>query len=292
MIPETFAPHIQALQERALPDGSFSVSPRSGSRPDATAWAAIALHLAGQAPELVRKARASLAARQQTDGGVPLLEGSEQIKWPTPLALLAWLPDADFRRNAEAATEHLLTHSGEHKLEDKGDIVGHDTSLRGWPWIYGTHSWVEPTSIVLLALRAAGKSQHERALEATRMLLNRQLPEGGWNYGNTRVFRNTLLPTPESTGHALAGLIDLATKDTLAKSISFLQGPEGDARTPLTASWRVLGLSAWGEPPADANDAILQALQRQERYGPYDTPLLAQLLTAVHGVALFQIKGA
>ena len=38
------------------------------------------------------------------------------------------------------------------------------------------------------------------------MMLDRQLPHGGWNYGNTYVFGRELRPMPESTGAALTGL--------------------------------------------------------------------------------------
>jgi hypothetical protein len=39
-----------------------------------------------------------------------------------------------------------------------------------------------------------------------------------------------------------------------------------------------LGLGAWGEAPNGSGDLIHQTLERQERYGPYDTSALALLL--------------
>jgi hypothetical protein len=72
--------------------------------------------------------------------------------------------------------------------------------------VAGTHSWIEPTALGVIALKAAGHERHERVQEAIRMILDRQLPHGGWNYGNTFVFGRELRPMPESSGAALAGL--------------------------------------------------------------------------------------
>ena len=57
-----------------------------------------------------------------------------------------------------------------------------------------------------MALRAAGRASHPRVREAVRLLCDRALDEGGWNYGNTRVFANTLQPFPATTGIALTAL--------------------------------------------------------------------------------------
>lgn len=64
------------------------------------------------------------------------------------------------------------------------------------------------SALNLLALESAGQAQHARATEARRMLIDRQLESGGWNYGNTKAYCVELRPSMESTGlalHALAG---------------------------------------------------------------------------------------
>lgn len=286
MDPRALAPHRDALLARALPDGSFAVAPGSGSRPDATAWAAVALSVLGDAPEAVAAARAALARLQRPDGSVPVLPERPETAWPTPLAILAWQPDPALRSRAEAAASWLLGHPGEHWANTKSvsSIFGHDPSIKGWPWINGTHSWVEPTAQVMLSLAAMGRAQAPQLAEAARMLLDRQLPEGGWNYGNTRVFHNVLLPIPECTGHALAALAVLPErpeKATVARSLAYLAGPECAVATPLAATWRAFGLTAWEAAPPDTLALVLRALDQQTRYGVYDTPLLAQALAAV-----------
>ena len=83
--------------------------------------------------------------------------------------------------------------------------IAHDTTLRGWPWAEGTHAWIEPTAMHLIALHAVGQATHPRSLEATQLLLDRQLPAGGCNYGNTIVFNQRLLPHVQSTGLSPVG---------------------------------------------------------------------------------------
>ncbi|MHC1788070.1 prenyltransferase/squalene oxidase repeat-containing protein [Solidesulfovibrio sp.] len=280
-LPQELLPYIDALLGRAGPDGAFAVAQGSGTRPDATAWAAMALFAAGQAAGVVAAARAALAAGQLPDGRVPVLPERPEAAWPTTLAVLAWRPDPAFAAQADKAAAWLVAHPGTRWKREDATVVGHDTSLAGWTWIDGTHSWVEPTSLAMLALSARPDAPRAALDEATRLLLDRQLPDGGWNYGNTRVFRNTLLPVPESTGHALTALGGRAGPEAVAASLAYLAGPQCAAATPLAASWRAFGLGAYGLATPDIVANCLTALGRQDRFGPYDTPQLAQLIAAV-----------
>lgn len=281
MASDFVTPHRDALLARARPDGSFAVAPGADSRPDATAWAAVALYTAGGADKQVAAARESLAAVQRPDGSVPVIPERKTAAWPTALAILAWLPDPAYRPRAEAAVAWLLAHPGSHWPKSPNDVFAHDPSIKGWPWIEDTHSWVEPTAQVMLALTAMGRGETPQLAEAARMLLDRQLPAGGWNYGNTKVFHNTLLPIPECTGLALAALAGRTDRSTVAASLAYLAGPECAVATPLTAVWRTFGLTAWQAAPPDVLDRVAEALAKQSRYGPYDTPLLAQALAAL-----------
>jgi len=284
MTPRALDLHRDALLARALPDGSFVLAPGGQARPEATAWAAVALHTLGTAPEAVAAARTALARLQRPDGSVPLAPECPEAAWPTPLAILAWLPDPDFRGRAEAAAAWLLGHPGRHWTKTPDSPSDHDTSLKGWPWIEGTHSWVEPTAQVMLSLAALGQAGAPELAEAGRMLLDRQLPAGGWNYGNTRVFNHELLPIPESTGLALTALTVLPErpgKEVVARSLASLAGPTNAVATPLAATWRAFGLTAWEAGPPGTLEPVARALDRQTRYGPYDTPLLAQALAAL-----------
>jgi hypothetical protein len=116
--------------------------------------------------------------------------------------------------------------------------------------------------------------------EAVRLLMDRQLPEGGWNYGNTTVFSARLRPLPESTGLALAALAGSVLKPEVAASVAYLKSESSQIRTPMSLSWGILGLAAWDELPFEAGAWLETSLALQTRYGPYDTTLLSLLVVA------------
>lgn len=132
--------------------------------------------------------------------------------------------------------------------------------------------------MAMTALHTVGFSDHPRIVEATNMLLDRQLPHGGWNYGNTLVFGQELRPSPEDTGAALSALAGRVAKFEIAKSLEFLHAEYSRLRTPIALGWSLLGLNAWNETPPDAPTRIHDTWIRGKRFGGYDTPSLCLLL--------------
>jgi hypothetical protein len=112
------------------------------------------------------------------------------------------------------------------------------------------------------------------------MMLDRQLPHGGWNYGNTTVYGRELHPMPESTGAALAGLAGQVEQGTVARSLDYLQGEVDRLRTPISLGWGLLGLAAWDGWPSNGAALVERCLANQARYGEYDTSALCLLLLA------------
>ena len=164
-------------------------------------------------------------------------------------------PRADARRQRRGDQEQLL--------------VGHDTTLQGWPWVVGTHSWVEPTAINVLALRSAGQAGHPRCREAVKLLLDRQLPEGGWNYGNTTVLGHVLRPQVQPTGLALAALAgetDVRSKVQRFARLSPVACSRGARRRPRSV------MRCWGWPGTafgrSAADAVACVGVAADRRGP------------------------
>jgi hypothetical protein len=129
----------------------------------------------------------------------------------------------------------------------------------------------------VIALKVAGHGQHGRVREAMRMILDRQLPHGGWNYGNTTVYGRVLHPMPESTGAALAGLTGQIEQGTVARSLDYLQGEVDRLRTPISLGWGLLGLAAWDRWPSNGSALAERCLANQARYGEYDTSALCLL---------------
>lgn len=109
------------------------------------------------------------------------------------------------------------------------------------------------------------------------MLLDRQLPHGGWNYGNTLMFGRELHPMPETTGAALTGLVGLVPRERVNRSIDYLEGEVDRLRTPLSLGWALLGLAAWRRFPSNVAGLVERCLTRQSRYGVYDTSALCVL---------------
>ncbi len=272
---------LVALQPNEIVNGGYRSRPAAGYRPDATAWAILALQASGVASRDLNPARARLAADQQSDGRVSVSPEHPEAYWPTALAILAWHQAPEFRDAQMQAVQFLLKTTGSHSPKEKDAPFAHDPSIRGWPWIEGTHSWVIPSSWAIIALKALGYSEHERNLEATHLLLDRQLPKGGWNYGNTMVYGQELHPMVESTGVALSALAGSVPRQEIELSLVYLKKGAAQIRTPLALSWSLLGLGAWNEELPETATWLEACWRRQERYGLYDTVALSLMMLAL-----------
>jgi len=270
----------QQLLARLQKDGGFQFSPQGPSRPDATAWAIFYLENSGYAANFLDTARDYLVPYQLEDGRVVIDVDHSEAFWLTPLAVLAWQDSTAHKSFYDKAVKFILQSTGEHWPKQPESPLKHDTSIRGWPWIDHTHSWVSSTAITLIALHYSGRLNHPRAKEATALLLDRQLPHGGWNYGNTEVFGQELRPAPEDTGAALAALAGQTSESHVKKSIDYLLNHLGNLRTPIALGWSLIGLSSWNKRPPDTNERILDSFERAYRFGTYDTPSLCLLLIA------------
>jgi hypothetical protein len=271
---------LQTLRDRALPEGGFSNTAHGEFRPDATAWAILALSAHGGDQEIIHRSRARLAAAQLPDGRVPISPAQPEIYWPTPLALLAWGQTPTQQDRASRAAQFLLFHAGA-TITSKGKGPGlNDPTIKGWPWVGGTYSWDDPTGLAVIALKSTGRRNHPRVLEGVRLLLNRQCLHGGWNYGNFEVYGKELLPMPENTGLVLDALQGLAPRANLEQGLDYLRASLSTLRTPISLSWGLLGLGAWGERPAAAGDWLEECWWRQKWYGTYDTSSLSLLILA------------
>jgi hypothetical protein len=266
------------LARRALPGGGFADRPQGQFRADATAWGILASQGLGLSQEDLERHRSRLLLEQQQDGRVRLSSHHPGSYWPTALAILAWQGSPGSHVAHDLAVRFLLNTTGIHFQRKPDDIVTHDTSLRGWPWVEGTHSWVEPTALCLMALRVAGYGGHARASEAVRMILDRQLPHGGWNSGNTLIFGRELHPNPEGTGSALCALVGQVDRQTVTRSLNYLTDEVERLRTPISLGWSLIGLAAWGRWPAKGAVLVERCLANQGRYGGYDTSSLCLLV--------------
>lgn len=271
---------VNQLKDRGLPEGGFSPHPRGRYRPDATCWAILALVGDPANRDLLYRARSRLAADQFPDGRLCISPDHPEAFWPTFLAVFAWHQSPEHRENQARAADFLIASSGTHWPRAADSPTAHDSNIKGWPWIADTHSWAESTALGMMALKIAGYGGHERVKEAARLLLDRQLPHGGWNYGNTFVYDQELRPMPLSTGIVLNALKDQTPLATIRRSLAYVQSRVASLPSPRSLGWSLLGLGAWRARLESPRASIAACLQNQGRYGAYDTSSLSLLLVA------------
>ena len=220
----------------------------SASEP--AAWACLALATHGDV-DLANIPAGWLQEIQASDGSVGVSATQQRPAWPTSLAILAWnyLQRKSGKTTFQESIDRALSWSlhAQGKTAARQAEIGHDPMLKGWAWAEGTHSWLEPTAMFALALKSAGHWQHERTREAVRLIVDRLLPEGGCNYGNTMVLGQTLLPHVQPTGLAMMALAGEDPSDPrIAKSLDFLEDSLSGDSSVASLSYGLLGLAAHG----------------------------------------------
>ncbi len=234
-----------------------------------TALAALAL-FAHNRFDAARRPIDWLIEQQQSNGALGVTATETAPNWPTSLAVLAWTTARDHAKRASASSyESAVDRAINWLLEAKGlsadptPDAGHDPTLVGWPWVIGTHSWVEPTALSVLALKRMGYGNHARTREAVRMLVDRLLPDGGCNYGNTVMLGQTLRSHVQPTGLALLALGgEQDATGRITRTLDYLQRELSSATTTASLSYGLLGLAAHGACPSGSSGYLASAAGR------------------------------
>lgn len=274
---------------------------RRGARPSVEPTALVGLGLvassdAAQTSAVESKVRIAadwLVSIQNQDGSLGLSAGQGTPCWTTPYALLLWSALTGYEAPRRRATAWLLQQQGKTSPAESGPgrVIGHDTTLLGWPWVADTHSWLEPTAMAVLALVREGEGDHQRVRQGVRLIADRALPEGGWNYGNKAAFGNVLRAQPGPTGLALLALAEADnTSNAIEKGIQYLVKTLPTTRAPASLGWGVLGLRRWKRNPIESN-AWLAESYRQVAGRPDSATRLALLLLAGSEASLAPFEG-
>jgi hypothetical protein len=276
--------------------GRWPYRVRQSAMSEPTALASLALLAtddpAGSSFPLVQQAGATLAGWQQPDGSVGIAANQPTPAWPTAMAVLLWRVEGRRQDQLHKAVRWLTRRTGlPVPLEA---VTGHDTTIPGWPWVEGTHGWIEPTAWAVLALHGAGGGEvRPRIEEGLRLIRDRATPLGGWNWGNSTMFNVPIRPQPDLTGLALLALsIDRKQDRKVEKGLRYLEARLPETSTPRSLCWGLLGLEAWGRRPAEADAWIERAVGRAPA-GEYMH--LAELLLAAgrtRSLALLGLEGA
>ena len=259
----------------AAPQWTYRGGKISAAEP--AAWTALALTAHDRCQAALRPAQ-WLAGMQQENGAVGVSAEQDEPRWPTSLAILAWTSldrscsNDRYAANIERAVLWSLHSRG--KTAPREPRIGHDTNLVGWSWAADTHSWLEPTCLFVMALKAAGRGDHPRAREGVRLIVDRLLPGGGANYGNTLVLGQELLPHVQPSGLAMLALAGESLDDSrVEKTLAYLERSIVADTTPASLSYACMGLAAHRRRPTSASERINTALD-QHPQGPYEQALL------------------
>ncbi|MEX0613597.1 MAG: hypothetical protein WD738_20730 [Pirellulales bacterium] len=217
---------------------------------------------------------ANWLAKLQADGGsIGISPARHTPCWPTSLAILLWQAVEratgrdKYARSIERAVQWALAERG--RTRRRGPLARHDTTLAGWSWAENTHSWVEPTAMFVLALKAVGHGRHPRTREAIRLLSDRLLPTGGCNYGNTIVLDQVLLPHVQPTGLAMMAFADDELADPrIELSLNYLEQELQPETTTASLCFGILGLAAHNRHPVDGYAWLENAYRRVLDQGP------------------------
>jgi hypothetical protein len=236
---------------------------------------------ADEGPAAARASAGWLASIRRPDGSLGVTVDLDEPGWPTPFAMLLWSALGGFEAERSAATGWLVRLKGQTATQSKDDPMGHDASIVGWPWVAGTHSWVEPSAIALLALAREGKADHPRVLEGVRLLLDRAIPSSGWNLGNPVVFGTPLRPLPGPSGLALLALARLDRRSKVVEfAIAYLRSALAETLAPTSLGWGLLGLRAWGAEPPEGSKWLASAFEKASTRDPRPAELALLLLAA------------
>jgi len=249
------------------------------------AWAAMACLAYGRA-DRAAQGLAWLAKVQSADGGVGPTETEATPCWFTSLATLAWTISHRHDRHDRYAPH--IRRAVAWSLGSRGKNMprvpemGHDTTIPGWAWVDDTHCWIEPTALHVLALKAAGHGHDARTRDGVRMLVDRLLPDGGCNYGNTLVLGQALRPHVQPTGITLLALAgDPIHDDRIDKSLDYLAGELSAAMATASLCYGLMGLAAHGRLPEQAGDWLEVASRRSLARDPSALKLSLLALAAL-----------
>jgi hypothetical protein len=237
---------------------------------------------AEQAKEKLRRPADWLALLQSRDGSLGVSATLPKPCWATPYGVLLWAALGGYTTHRERAVQWLLDQQGVSfpNVAAAERTVGHDTAIVGWPWVADTHSWVEPTAMAILALRREGQAEHPRVREGLRLIRDRAIPTGGWNYGNNAAFGRDLRPQPAPTGLALLALAGIdGRSEVVERAVAYLQESLPSTWAPQSLCWGVLGLRAWECCPRAATDWLARAFEQTLLHRD-STPRSAHLLLA------------
>jgi hypothetical protein len=257
----------QALIDTASNDGGWPYFAAKAPRIEASCWALLALQRPG-VPLSLQPHRESLFRRQNSAGLFVDVPGVPPNLAFNGLAAIYLLDTADATsRDPLGRLLTALVRSYGVQLPPSPEL-SQDNSLRGWPWMDATFSWVEPTAWCLLALKKARRKPDalpagatpslldERIAEAETLLVDRACRDGGWNFGNSRAFGQDMRPFVATTALTLLALQDRRESPAVERGVAMLQRAAESESSGLALALSSICLDVLGLPRAAVRDRL------------------------------------
>lgn len=251
-------PLVKRLASFILPGGGIPYYKGGGPSAEPTLLALLSLSASGAPGEWAKSPLVWISGLQNPDGSMGLDPAHrDQGIWLTAPAALVFdrygLKDARDRALGFIASLKSVTVANDPNIKQ-------DSTLVGWPWVRGTFGWVEPTAWAVIALNVSGLCGHPRAVEGRKFLLDRQIPSGGWNYGNPGLNDRELLPFWDTTGLALLALCGQTDVGRVRPSLDLLEKSQAKIESPCGLAWAALSLGSYGRDAARLKQRLLTVM--------------------------------
>ena len=290
----------QILTRAQNEDGGWGYRHGLSSRTEATSWVLLAMSKQEEGSRegtCVQRGRDWLLRAQLKDGSWSAQPGQTEGCWQTSLACLALLvhgaPSGAVKSGIRwlcdfSPAEHSLWWNVQRRILGKDKHVRQNEFLKGWSWTRGTASWVEPTSLALIALQGCPPevlpSQAARRIRFGEALLyDRECPDGGWNCGNPLVYGVPGEPQVGPSVWALLALRKYFGRLGNQTGIRWLESRYPHLRSPSSLALAYLCLQQYGREISLPTTALASLLERDELLG--DSLVLAWSLLGLKGGA-------
>ncbi len=266
--------------------------PGKSSRIEPTAWALLALGATG-GDEAFREKALTFLSGLRRQSGLLVDPGAPEANAAWNGLLLLMLQGLSVPVAADLVTEISRALASLRGAALRPDAtVRQDNTLRAWPWIDGTFSWVEPTAYCTLALKKLSRERPDavvadRLREADRLLIDRACEPAGWNYGNGAVLDQDLRPYVPTTALALLALQDRPAEPTVERGIDWLAEHGASERSSMALGLAAVCLAVFGRP---SDKLLVDLAASDERTGSLGNVHLEAM--ALYGLTLEQHEAA
>jgi hypothetical protein len=234
---------VRFLLSNQNQDGGWGYAPQQSSAVEPTSAVLLALREDPSCTQSCHRAIDWLQGAQHDDGGWGFNSRDKESGWQTAWAVLVLTQIGEGKDALKHGIKWLLNvpvlRASEDTIQAGKKIIAIDLSLRGWPWLPGEATWVEPTALTILSLTSASdKALYEPIHDTLRFIQDRRCRGGGWNMGNPFMFSQSLPARAHTTALMVLALGNLAPEIIMPEDIRAL-------RSEMQRNGDILGL-AWG----------------------------------------------